>query len=419
MSTGPAVLGDARRVFRHQRHNLRNALAGRPLTTPSLASATLDHDDVEIAHAWLRDRSQWAGSTTSQQFESEFATWNGSRHAFAFMAGRVALSAAIHALGLGPGDEVIVPGYTCVVVTNAFTFAGVDIKFIDIELETYGLDANRLDQAITPRTRAVLVQHLYGLVCRDYDAILEIAARRGLRVIEDCAHCAGAELNGVRLGNRGDVAFYSSEHSKVFSTVQGGMATTNDEKIAARLAEYRDRAPFPDDDWIERQLYAVGLDYYQYKDPQRWWRGDVALLAHGRRCLMIANVDEELRGIRPAHYGRRMPAPIAAIGLNQLRKVDAYNERRRATARRWDAWCDRSGYQRPLVVEGSTPVFLRYPVLVEPERKRDTTWAMKDPGVLLGVWFLTHTHPVPGIVEGCPNADEAVSRCVNLPCLID
>jgi dTDP-4-amino-4,6-dideoxygalactose transaminase len=416
MSDLSRAFADARGILKRQARNVGHALTGRALTTPPLGSATLDEDDVRIARAWLRDRSGWGGSEVVEQYESEFAAWNGSRRAFAFMGGRVALSAAIHALGLGRGDEVIVPGYTCVVVPNAFAFAGVDVVYSDIELDTYGLDAARLERAITPRTRAILVQHLYGLVSRDYAATLEIARRRGLRVIEDCAHVTGAEFHGARVGNRGDVAFYSSEQSKVFTTIQGGMATTNDEEIAARLAEYRDRAPYPDPRWIERQLHNVILNYYQFKHPRRWWRGDLAVIAHGRKRL-ISTTEEECRGIRPSYYGRRMPAPIAAIGRNQLQKIDAYNERRRVGARRWDAWCESSGHRKPVVIEHSVPVYLRYPVLVEPERKRNTSWARKELGVTLGVWYVTHTHPAVRVVEGCPNADQAVARCVNFPCL--
>jgi len=113
-----------------------------------------------------------------------------------------------------------------------------------------------------------------------------------------------------------------------------------------------------------------------------------------------------------------MPGAIAALGLNQLRKVDRYNERRRQSIRRWDDWCADHGYAKPLVVPDSVPVFLRYPVLVEPEKKHKTAWAARNLGVQLGVWFVSHIHPVATRVEGCPNADIAVRQCVNFPTLL-
>lgn len=405
-----------RRALRHQARNLAALISGRPVITPSAGSMTLDEDDVALAWDWLKDRSHWNDDRIVARYESDFAAWNGSRHAFAFMGGRVALSACIHALGLRPGDEVIAPGYTCVVVANAFAFAGVTPVYSDIELDTYGLDAASLPGKITPRTRAILVQHLYGLVCRDYEAILELARSRGLRVIEDCAHGCGAEYRGVKVGNRGDAAIYSSEQSKVFNTVQGGLAVTNDNALAERLMEYRERAPLPDADWIDRQLHNVFLNFYRYKHPGRWWRADWANWRWGHQHLASTTREEE-QGVRPAHYGRRMPAPIAALGLNQLRKIDRYNAERRQTARRWDAWCASRGYRPACVLEGSVPVFLRYPVLVEPERKRDRTWALHELGVEPGVWFTSQLHPAQRRVEGCPNASEAVARCINLLCL--
>src|SRR5689334_7861238 len=126
-----------RKAAEHQWQNVQRAIRGERLTVPSLGSMTLDADDVSVARAWLRARSCWGSRDTVARYEREFAHWNGSRHAFAFMSGRVALSACIHALALAPGDEVVLPGYTCVVVRNAFRFAGIATTYSDIELDTY------------------------------------------------------------------------------------------------------------------------------------------------------------------------------------------------------------------------------------------------------------------------------------------
>ena len=113
-----------------------------------------------------------------------------------------------------------------------------------------------------------------------------------------------------------------------------------------------------------------------------------------------------------------MPAPISALALNQLKKIDRYNEQRRQTAKRWDRWSEENGYKRPLVLAKSTPVYLRYPILVEPEKKLDMYWATEELGVIIGNWFISHLHPAARRVEGCPNADKAVSSCINFPTLI-
>jgi dTDP-4-amino-4,6-dideoxygalactose transaminase len=112
-----------------------------------------------------------------------------------------------------------------------------------------------------------------------------------------------------------------------------------------------------------------------------------------------------------------MPAPIAAIGINQLNKIDAYNERRRRIAKRWQTWCETNRYEKPHIIPESIPVFLRYPVLVEPEKKKDRSWAVQGLGVELGVWYVSNIHPASWVVEDCPNANRAVAQCVNFPCL--
>lgn len=411
------LLRSLARIGRNQARNALNLLRGRPVTYPPLGSVTLDRDDVRLARQWLKDRSRWDDTEEVRRYEEEFAAWNGSEYAFAFMGGRVALSACIHALGLKPGDEVIIPGYTCVVVPNSFAYAGVKVVYSDIELETYGLDASILEKKITFRTKAIMLHHLYGLVCRDYEQILQTAKDNGLWIIEDCAHATGAEYKGRKVGNYGHVAFYSSEQSKVFTTIQGGMAVTNDQHLAAGLQEYADQAPVPDAGRIEKQLYNVILNYYQFKHPQRWILGDLAALLYGKYRLISTSKQEEC-GIQPDIYGMKMPSAIAAIGRNQLKKLDTYNQRRRESARRWGKWALNNGYTTPLVLKDSRPMFLRYPVLVEPEKKRDLSWAKNELRLAPGVWFVSNVHPADWEVWDCPKADRAVNECINFPGIV-
>jgi len=401
----------------HQAKNIGKLFLGYPLTTPSLGSDTLDHDDLLIAKSQLRNREGWFNPNAVREYESAFAKWNGSNYAFAFMSGRVALSACIYALNLKPSDEVILPGYTCVVVPNAFHFAGIKTNYSDIELDTYGLEASLIEEKITSKTKAILLQHLYGIVCRDYEQIIKIAKRHNLYVIEDCAPSTGAVFKHKKVGNLGDVSIYSSEQSKVFTTIQGGMAVTNDDLLAERLKDYYDQASYPDAKLIDKQLHSVIINYYSYKDPQRWWKGDLIRLLY-RDKIIISTTKEEEKGIKPVYYGCKMPSPIATIGLNQLKKIDHYNEQRRQTAKKWDKWCENNGYKKPLIIQNSIPVYLRYPVMIEPERKSDTSWAYKELGLSLGVWFVSNIHPATWRVDGCTNADRAVRQCINFPGLM-
>ena len=392
-------------------------LSRAPKPTSNFAM-TVDEDDLATARLWLAKKDQWSDRSSVQQYERAFALWNGSQHAFAFQAGRKALSACIYALELKEGDEVIMPGFTCVLLPNAFEFQGVKVVFCDIELDTYGPDLKSIEARISTRTRAIVVQHLFGIVCRDYEKIVSLANRNNLHVIEDCAQSTGASLDGKKVGTRGTVGFYSSERSKVFSTVIGGVAVTDRAEVAKRLQFCSENWKVPSEHDIEKQLQNVRLDYYRFKHPMAPVLFPVINLFNGAASITNMMPDEML-GRVPQDYYARMPAPIAALGLNQLQKIDSYNAARRVAAARWDQWCGNHGYKRPLVLPGSTPVFLRYPILVEPERKADVRWARDELGVELGVWFKTNVHPTARLVEGCPNADLAVERCVNFPTLLN
>jgi len=395
---------------------LRNIVKGWPLVYTGTAAMTLDEDDLALAAALLADRREWTATAPVDAFERQFAAWNGSRAAFAFASGRIALRAAVDALGLQPGDEVVLPGYTCVVVPNALGAAGVRPVYADIELDTYGLDKDALRRALTPRTKAVLVHHLYGYVSRDLDAVLEIAKARGLRVIEDCAQAAGAIYQGRHVGNFGDVAIFSGDPSKPFDCVQGGLATANDDELIARLTAVRRVAPMQDEATIANRLANVSLNYALSKDPRRWWNGELVWLRRGDEYF-VGIPDAETAGAPPRDAGCRMSAPLARLASNQLGKLDYYNGRRRANAERWDAWCDANRFARPLVLSESTPMCLRYPVLVTPEMKRDIRWAYRSLGVIPGTWFVTHRHPAPGSLPDVPNATRAVEQCINFPTL--
>jgi hypothetical protein len=158
------------------------------------------------------------------------------------------------------------------------------------------------------------------------------------------------------------------------------------------------------------------VNYAIAKDPQRWWKGELTWMRDGDRYF-FGIPDEEVAGAPPRDAGCRMSAPVARLASNQLAKLDYYNARRRANTARWRDWCDANGFAGPIAIDGSTPICLRYPVLVTPEMKRDFGWAYRSLGVVPGQWFLTHLHPAPEPRLDLPQATRAVERCINFPTL--
>jgi dTDP-4-amino-4,6-dideoxygalactose transaminase len=238
-------------------------------------------------------RSKWLtmGAVT-QEFEQAFATYVGAKHAIAVTNATAALHLACVVAGLGPGDEAIVPSLTFVATANAVRYTGATPVFADIADENdLNISCESIERAITKRTRAIIVVHYGGYAC-DMVAINDLARQRGLKVIEDAAHAIGSELDGRKLGTWSDVGCYSFFSNKNMTTGEGGMLVTDDEGYARRLN-------------ILRSHGMTSLTWDRHKGHA--WSYDVVDLGYNYRI-------DEMR---------------SALGLAQLRKLDANNARRR------------------------------------------------------------------------------------------
>jgi dTDP-4-amino-4,6-dideoxygalactose transaminase len=205
-------------------------------------------------------RSGWLsmGSIT-QAFEKEFAEFIGARHCLAVTNATAALHLACLALGVGPGDEVILPSLTFVATANAVRYTGAVPVFADIEsLRWLNISPSAIEACITERTRAILVVHYAGYPC-DMPAILDIARRHHLKVIEDSAHAIGAALDGRMLGTWGDIGCYSFFSNKNMTTGEGGMLATSDESLAERLRVLRSHG-MTSLSWDRHQGHASSYD---------------------------------------------------------------------------------------------------------------------------------------------------------------
>jgi perosamine synthetase len=198
---------------------------------------------LELANVTDAVKSGWVSSLGRYvtEFEEKFAAFCGVEHAIACTNGTVAIHLVLHALGIGEGDEVIVPDLSFIATANTVLLAGAKPVFCDIEAETLGIDPAAIEALITPATKAIMPVHLYGHPA-DMEAVNRIARAHGLYVIEDAAEAHGAEVNGRRVGSLGDCATFSFYANKNLTTGEGGMITTNDAALAARCRHLRDHA---------------------------------------------------------------------------------------------------------------------------------------------------------------------------------
>ena len=170
------------------------------------------------------------------RYGQNFAKFFNAKAAFSFWKGRVALYAILKALGVKEGDEVILPGYTCVMDVNPIKYLGARPVYVDIEPDTFNMNVNLLEEKITSKTKVIIAQHTYGYVC-DMDAILEIANRHNITVIEDCCLALGSTYKGKLAGAFGKAAYFSFQWNKPYTTGLGGMAICHDDNLAKSIAQ--------------------------------------------------------------------------------------------------------------------------------------------------------------------------------------
>lgn len=411
------------REFQYVARIIERILRGQALGDISLHGPTLEFSDVVTAFQLLRRPELWQDGSAIHQLERLFADYLGVRHAYSFLGGRVSLSAILEALELGEEDEVILPGYTCVVVPNALLYRGIRPVYVDIDPFTFNLTFAEIERLVTCRTRAVIIQHTFGLV-GDLDPILETARRHNLFVIEDCAPALGAEYKGKKVGTLGDAAYFSMEQSKVISTQMGGVAVTNDEGLGQRLKDIQVRAAFPEPEEIKIRLWRFIYNYLISRPKFGLISGGLFLYLTqllGKQIDIVSTTAQEVASIQPRGYGKRLPNALAALGIRQLKNLDVYNQRRRESASQYDQWIRNCGGQPIPVLPDTKPVYLRYPVYVQD--KGEFSHAMREFGIQPGVWFTDAIHPKGsdwcklGYTGGqCPNAEFAVKHLANLPC---
>jgi L-glutamine:2-deoxy-scyllo-inosose/3-amino-2,3-dideoxy-scyllo-inosose aminotransferase len=221
-------------------------LGGNPIFKEPLSYVwpPIDTATEELLVKTYRSRVWSFNGPLEQQLCKEFAELHTAKHAIFMANGTVTLEAALHVLGIGKGDEVIVPALTWVASAMAVLYVGATPVFVDIDQDTLCLDLEKAAKAITPKTKAIMPVHIYGSMV-DMDKLLSLAKKHGLKIIEDCAHAQGGIWNGKGIGSLGDMGSFSFQQSKSLSSGEGGMVITNDDQLAERLYRFKHIGYYP------------------------------------------------------------------------------------------------------------------------------------------------------------------------------
>lgn len=334
------------------------------------------------------------------QFEKDFAAYCGVAHARAVSNGTAALFLSLVALGVKPGDRILTSPMTWIATAAAGATLGAEVDFVDIDPDTCNLNPRQLEARITPNTKAILPVHLYGQ-CADMDAILAISRKHGIAVVEDACHAVGADYKGRKAGSMGVTGCFSFHEQKNISTLgEGGMVVTNDSTVFERVALYRSHCTRV----YGRSTKYCTLDESRFPMGKRFWWQD----------------------FDDCGYNFRMTDVQGAVGVVQLKKLDALNQRRIDNAAYLSAGLrDVPGITLPAIRPDCKHVFHLYPIRVDAEKfgrtKDDFIHAMLcERGVKVG----THYTPLHyatafqqrGFRKGQFPVAEAVAEClVTLP----
>jgi UDP-4-amino-4,6-dideoxy-N-acetyl-beta-L-altrosamine transaminase len=346
---------------------------------------SISEEDIAAVVEVLRSNWLTTGPLVPR-FEQAVASFVGATDAVALSSGTAALHAALHALGVGPGDEVLVPALTFAASANCAVYMGATPVFVDVDPDTLLLDPASAEARLTPRTRAIVAVDYAGQPC-DYDALTELARRHKLALVCDACHSLGAEWGRRRVGALGTLNVFSFHPVKPITTAEGGMVVTDDAELARRLRVFRN--------------HGITTDHRQREQAGSW-------------CYEMVELG----------YNYRLSDLQCALGLSQLAKLPGWIARRQEIARHYDRLLAVLPGVRPLAVRpGLSHAYHLYVVRLEGERvdRRAVFASLRAEGVGVNVHYVpVHLHRYyrrrfgtgPGL---CPVAEAAYEHILSLP----
>ena len=297
-----------------------------PITRPFIGDEELEAVQGPLRSGWL------VQGPMVREFEAKFEAFTGVRHARATSSCTTALHLAVAALGLKPGDEVIVPAFTWVATANVVEYMGARPVFCDIDLDTFNIDVSQIESKITPRTVGIIPVHLFGLAA-EMDPVMAIARERGLWVVEDAACAFGTLYHGRHVGSIGQLGCFSFHPRKSITTGEGGMVSTEDEDLARTIGSLRDHG-------------ASASDYARHTGSGSFELAEYNLLG----------------------YNYRLTDLQAAVGSVQMDRADWILEERVRCATAYDALLAEIGWLRtPVTPDGHRHAYQAYVCLFRPE----------------------------------------------------
>ena len=368
------------------------------------------------------------------EFEERFGKLVGPGMALSFASGRMAFYALMETLGIGEGDEVIITAFTCSVMPNAVMKRGAVPVYADMDKDTFGSNANAIQKVITSKTRLIVAQHSFGIPC-DIEPIIRLAKEHRIYVVEDCAISLDSSLNGIKVGNWGDAAFFSTDHSKPLNTIIGGVLYTQNPVIhegVGRLARISPQLSHEHQQNLHQKMLFERKHYIPTRYPRAWIFSFIAkikskILGAKHIIFLEDNYTSPSSKKERYPYPAAMPAFLALLGIFELERWNMEKARRKSLLSILVAKLQQSALSAslPAVYSDSTRdiVPLRFvftstdsrPLIQQLGQYIDVNW----------IWF---RKPITCAIEGmkslnyisgsCSVSEEIGREIVNFPCNI-
>ncbi|MFA6896665.1 MAG: aminotransferase class I/II-fold pyridoxal phosphate-dependent enzyme [Patescibacteria group bacterium] len=354
------------------------------------------------------------------KLERAFEKYMGAEKAVSFDQARSGFCAILQAMEIGEEDEVILQAFTTVALSNTIRLLGAKPVYVDIEERTFNMNPDKLEEKITGKTKAIIIQHTFGNPASVAE-ILSIAKKYNLKTIEDCAHSLGAEYRGEKTGKFADAAFFSFGRDKVISAVAGGMVIAKDAGLMKKVEDIRDGLPFPSVKAVRKSLLHPIITFKALHTYNLFsWGKAMMFLAFKLKLLDKAYTAEEKKGEPQKDFAKKMPNALAAIALHQLGKVDEFNSHRIKIAKIYGKNISVKGVGLPETLPNCKNIFLWYTITAADKKNIIAAAAKKN--IILGDWFPQAVGPIEvdlnksGYQKGsCPVAEKVSAHCVNLP----
>ena len=367
-----------------------------------------------------------SSNETIQKFDKEFASQIGRGQAVSFAAGRMGFFALMQSLGIGEGDEVILLGHTCSVMPNAVWRTGAMPIFADIDPNTFGSSATEIEKVLTPNTKMIVAQHSFGIPC-DIEPIVNLTRSKGIFLLEDCAITLGSKINGRQVGNFGDAALFSIDHSKPLNAFIGGLIYTSNNELYEKLKEIQNTSG---DLPIKRQeaIWKKFLFERKYYNPESYGKSFLIdkinrLVFREQDTYLTDDYTKTPSSTYP--YPAKLPAFLAQLGLFELERWEGEKKRRQDLLKSFlqlSASLDLTDSLPSPYFDSNLAIVPLRLVYTHPNAK---SIHKKMSKLIDGPWF---TRPIIackdprefGYVYGsCPISEKVGKEIINWPCVFD